>query len=83
MLTLDTELSAHFAPGDSEAIGEVYGDDIHIYVTDGHIVIEGAQKEPITVYDMLGRPVDNQALPAGIYMVRVGELPARKVAVLR
>ena len=83
MLTRDTELSAHFAPGGSEAIGEAYGDDICIYAADGHIVIEGAQKEPVTVYNMLGRPVDNQALPAGIYMVRVGELPTRKVAVLR
>lgn len=83
MLTRDTELSAHFAPGGSEAIGEIYKDDILIYAANGHIVIEGTLNESVTVYDMLGREVGDHALPAGIYMVRVGNLPTRKVAVLR
>lgn len=50
---------------------------------------EGAEGETVRVYDVTGRMVQtftyssNQPVPAGVYMVKVGQHPARKVVVLR
>ena len=73
---------------------EVEADGVRITSQRGSIVVEGAEGREVRVYDMLGREVNGKAksekgeatlsVPAaGIYMVRVGELPTRKVAVLR
>ena len=62
---------------------EVEADGVRITSQRGSIVVEGAEGREVRVYDMLGRPVGDHALPAGIYMVRVGNLPTRKVAVIR
>ena len=61
------------------------GTDANIYVRDGRIVVEGAGGEPVRVYDIMGRPLPatGYQLPAGIYIVRVGDAPARRVAVVR
>ena len=75
-------------------IDEVEADGVRITGQHGSIVVEGAEGREVRVYDMLGREVNGKAksekgeatlsVPAaGIYMVRVGELPTRKVAVLR
>ena len=47
------------------------------------IVIEGADGETVHIFDMMGRTIHNEALPIGVYMVKVGDRPARKVAVIR
>ena len=62
---------------------EVEADGVRITSQRGSILVEGAEGRDVRVYDMLGRPVGDHALPAGIYMVRVGNLPTRKVAVIR
>ena len=75
-------------------IDEVEADGVRITSQRGSIVVEGAEGREVRVYDMLGREVCGKrkvesgkssfTVPvAGIYMVRVGDLPARKVAVLR
>ena len=75
-------------------INEVEADGVRITSQRGSIVVEGAEGREVRVYDMLGREVNGKgksekgevtlSVPAaGIYMVRVGELPTRKVAVLR
>ena len=75
-------------------IDEVEADGVRITGQRGSIVVEGAEGREVRVYDMLGREVNGKtksekgkvilAVPtAGIYMVRVGNLPTRKVAVLR
>ena len=74
-------------------IDEVETDGVRITGQHGSIVVEGAEGREVRVYDMLGREVNGKgksekgevtlSVPAaGIYMVRVGELPTRKVAVL-
>ena len=64
-------------------IDEVEGQGVRIRSTGNTIVVEGAEGKEVRVYDMMGREVRNEALPAGVYMVRVGDLPARKVVVVR
>ena len=64
-------------------IDEVEGQGVRIHSVGNTIVVEGAEGKEVRVYDMMGREVRNEALPAGVYMVRVGDLPARKVVVMR
>lgn len=52
-----------------------------IYVRDGRIVVE-ADGQQVTVYDVMGRRVADAVLRRGVYFVRVGEYPIRKVVVL-
>ena len=68
--------------------------DVNVYVSHGATVIEGAEGEAVSVFGMMGRLVLNceirnpkfevrhSKLPAGIYLVKVGERKARKVALL-
>lgn len=45
---------------------------------------EGAEGETVRVYDVQTfTHSSHQALPTGVYMVKVGQHPARKVVVLR
>ena len=47
------------------------------------LLIGTIKEESVRVFDMVGRPVSNHNLPNGVYMVKVGTLPARKVVVIR
>ena len=66
-----------------DGIDETVLDDVKIYARDRHIVVEGAYGEAVRIYDVMGRPVSSQALPTGVYMVKVGDLPAKKVVVVK
>ena len=68
---------------DCEGIGDIQTSDIHIRVRDGHVIVEGAEGETVQVFDAVGRGLRNEALPAGVYLVKVGDRPARKVVVLQ
>lgn len=67
----------------SQGIDDIAASDIKVYARDGRIVVEGADGQQVYVFDLMGRSVRNNALPRGIYMVKVGNYPARKVAVIR
>lgn len=66
----------------ASGIEGVEADNIRIYIEDGRIVMEGMSSE-ISVYNLTGRIVANEALPAGVYIVKIGNYPARKVVVIR
>ena len=92
IVTTDTVITAYFvSEGGTEGIGEVGSQQSEgrVYAVEGKIVVDGAEGETVRVYDVTGRMVQtfthssNQALPAGVYMVEVGQHPARKVVVLR
>lgn len=79
---------------DCTGIDEPVADDICVYAIDGCIVVEGARGESVRVFDVMGRQLlkmstsqqDNlttKSLPTGVYMVRVGIHPARKVVVVK
>ena len=79
----ESMIRSNIATNEEVGITDVSADNVNVYVRDGRIVVEGAEGREVQIYDMLGRTVDNHALSAGIYMVRVGDLPVRKVVVLR
>ena len=84
-VTSDTTIIAYFVSngGGTEGIGEVGENDIHISVFNGRISVEGITNEEVRVYDITGRTVQNRSLPSGVYIVKVGTLPAQKVVVMR
>ena len=86
LLTQDTALTAYFTgPSGNVGVDEVGGlnTEVRVYARDGRIVVEGAEGEKVLVFDMMGRPVSDQVLPAGVYVVKVGDYPVKKVVVTR
>ena len=68
----------------NNSIAAMPSDNIKVYVRNGRIVIDGADNETVHVYDMMGRIMNTgqQTLPTGVYIVRIGARPAKKVVVL-
>ncbi len=64
-------------------IDGVEEDGISIYTLGGRIIVEGAEGESVRIYDITGRSVRNEALPTGVYIVKVGDRPARKIVVMK
>ena len=83
IVTEDMTVIAYFAVDSTEGIDDIATDVIKVYALDGRIVVDGADGETVHIFDMMGRTIHNEALPTGIYMVKVGNHPARKVAVIR
>lgn len=79
VVTGSATYTAYFEP--TQGIEYISGDDIRVYVEDGRILVDGAEDEVIRVFDVIGRIVHNDALPAGIYMIKIGNRPVRKVVV--
>ncbi len=83
-VTTDTIVIGYFVSnGGTEGIGEIGEDNIRISILDGCIFVEGIPNEEVRVYDITGRMVQNRSLPSGVYIVKIGTLPAQKVVVMR
>lgn len=83
-VTDDLDLIGYFvSDSGTEGIPDVDNDCFRIYSDNGCIVIEGAEGETTSIYDMMGRNIPNANLPAGVYMVKIGNHPARRVVVIR
>ena len=63
-------------------IGDPDVESINIYTLGGRIVVEGAEGETVRIFDITGRSIRNNSLPAGVYLVKIGDRPARKVVVI-
>jgi hypothetical protein len=91
-ITADVNLVAHFEAnvGIDEAISELH---VTIYTTDNKIVVNGVEGRDVTVFDVTGRMVCRQTAAAdriempmqtaGVYLVKVANLPAKRVAIVR
>lgn len=76
-----------------EGIGDVDALNAKVYINDGQIVVEGAEGNPVSLYDINGRllatrrddffPLRFDAPASGAYMIKIGNHPARKVVVIR
>ena len=79
----DTLFTAHFVPDTAvhSAICPV-AESPKIYVRDGRVVVEADGWQQMDVYDAMGRRVTDAVLRRGVYFVKVGECPIRKVVVL-
>lgn len=87
----ETTITANFEP--LEGIDDVDGNNIAIYSTNNNIIVSGAEQQTIRVFDVVGRLVAQRnnageeetiAMPnTGVYLVQVGDTPARRVVVRR
>ena len=66
----------------TQGIYNIDADGISIRSESGRIVVNGTTDE-VRVLDMVGRIIRNEALPTGVYMVKIGNRPARKVVVIK
>ena len=64
-------------------IGDPDVESINIYTLGGRIIVEGDEGETVCIFDITGRSVRNNSLPAGVYLVKVGTRPLQKVVVSR
>ena len=76
---------------DSVSVGIVpfEGRHVNVYSCNGRIFVDGADNMEVQVYDMMGRMIqafkqsNSQPISKGVYLVKVGSLPARKVVVMQ
>lgn len=68
---------------DCTGVNDVTAATINIHYTNGRVVVEGAEGESVSVFDIMGRPVSDRMLPTGVYIVTVGDCAARKIVVLQ
>ncbi len=64
-------------------IDDIHSSNIKVYSHEGHIMVEGTDGEAIQIFDITGRTIPNENLSTGVYLVRVGHRPARKVVVMQ
>lgn len=67
---------------DCNGIDNVDNTEIDIKTLNGRIILEGTTDE-LQIFDMTGRIVRNEALQVGVYLVKVGTLPTKKLVVVR
>ena len=88
----DTNTIGYVAEGDG--VRETAAERANVYASDGQVVVEGVMEIPVTVYDAVGRVMQSakgregttlrlDVPETGVYFVRVGNLPARRVVVVK
>jgi len=87
-----TNVTCNFAEN-GVGIDDVEEDNIVIYSENRSIVVRGAEQEIVRVFDVVGRLIDQRTavgveetiqMPAtGVYLVKIGNRPARRVVVRR
>ena len=90
-VTEDITLTAVFA--EVQGISAVDMNNVVIYSTDSRIFVNGAEGYDVYVYDVNGRVINRQMKAAdaiefrmtttGVYLVKVGNAPAKRVVVVR
>ncbi len=59
--------------------------NVKVYALDGRIIVEGADGEAVSVYDITGRQINHEQslFDPGVYLVKVGTRPTQKVLIVR
>ena len=93
VVTHDTAIIAYFAAENHEDIDGVETLNAKLYSKEGRIVVEGADGNTVTLYDVTGcmlatrqdeySPLYFDVPASGAYLVKIGNHPARKVVVIR
>ena len=83
-----TELTfhVHFLSGPHVGIEDLEVLGYRVWVMDGRIIVDGAAGETVQIFDMMGRLVTADAagrVSPGVYIVKVGARPAKKVIVMK
>lgn len=69
--------------GDDTGISELDMEGVTIKSLNGNIIVEGCEDCVVSIFNMEGRWVGDRGLAPGVYIVKVGDRPARKVVVTR
>lgn len=86
-VTGDATYTAYFEA--TQGIDDIADEDINVNALDGRIVVETEQDDEMSIYDIVGRKVDGgrknrfDVPTSGVYLVKVGTLPVRKVVVIK
>ena len=82
-----TDGTAHFEGncyvGSTVGIEDFEMEDIIVRSLNGTIIVEGCDDCVVTIYNIEGRRVSNRGLATGVYLVKVGDFPIRKIVVTR
>lgn len=85
----DVTYTAYFE-STTQGVSDIYGSSIMVYAADGRIVVRETEGMEVRVFDVVGHEVtqltrngETPMLPRGVYLVKVGTLPAKKVVVMR
>ena len=82
-----TDGTSHFEGncfvGNAVGIEDFEMEDIIIKSMNGSIMVDGCNGCEVSIFNMEGRRVGSSGLPTGVYIVKVGNYPARKVVVTR
>ncbi len=78
----DTAIQAEFSEGNI-GVKDIISNETKIYVVDGRIVVDGLFDDNVRIFDMIGREIHNEKLSKGVYLVKIGNYPARRVVVIR
>ncbi|MBO6081086.1 MAG: carbohydrate-binding domain-containing protein [Bacteroidales bacterium] len=68
---------------DSTGVNEFAMEEITIKNVNGTIVVEGCEECAVSIFNIEGRRVGNKGLATGVYLVKVGNYPTRKIVVTR
>lgn len=93
-LTSDSLVTAFFMANESpEGISDGFVESIKLYQHDGNIVVSGAAGHLVALYDMSGHLLETKRSEAeelyfdvannGVYHVKIGDFPARKIVVIK
>jgi hypothetical protein len=81
MVTENASYTALFEQ--NTGIEDVENASYKVYVSNGHIVVEGVENKRVQVYDLTGRKHSlGEQLPTGVYLVRIDNVITKKVVVL-
>ena len=91
-MTADVTYIAVFERG-TLGIDDLEAADVTVFATDNKIVVRGAEGNAVFVFDVNGRMLHKQNAAAaseefvmnnsGVYLVKVGNAPAKRVVVMR
>ena len=92
-VTADATYIAVFEADEPGAVSEADMENVTIYSTDTRIIVRGAEGKTVNVYDINGRTVSSEMnasenvefrmASTGVYLVKVGNAPAKRVLVVR
>ena len=79
--------------GSEVGISDVTSNEIEIFSVEGRIIVQGADGSDVYIYDVNGRVIDRKLgatasvefriSASGVYFVKVGNMPARRIVVIR
>ncbi len=69
--------------GDDTGINGLDMEGITIRSLNGNITVEGCEGCTVSIFNMEGRRVGSHGLSTGVYLVKVGDYPTRKIVVTR